>query len=349
MYRTLRQQDSIKIVILDLDDTLWRGVIAEEGTDNPALIEGWPLGITEALSVLKRRGILLSIVSKNDESTIRKLWDRAIGNRLPLTAFAAVKINWEPKARNVEAILKETNLLARNALFIDDNPTERDGVQSVYPEIRTLGADLYYIRRILLWAPELQVASITDEATRRTEMVQAQVAREQAREMMPRGEFLASLKVEVSRITIDSTEHPRFARALELINKTNQFNTTGERRTLEGLQLLFSKQAKLEAFEVYDRFTDYGLVAVVVINGQTIEQFVMSCRVVGLDVELAIMATLAGELCQSGTARGLTRDTDANFLSRKVFENSGFSNADNVWTATREKLISLPSHITFRA
>ena len=124
------------------------------------------MGIIEALTMLKRRGILLAIVSKNDEATIRGLWDEIIGKRLPLSEFAVVQINWEPKAQNVEAVLRATSLLARNALFIDDNPVERESVEAAHPEIRTLGADLYAIRRTLMWAPELQVAVITRESAR---------------------------------------------------------------------------------------------------------------------------------------------------------------------------------------
>ena len=83
MYRTVRQQDSVKIVICDLDDTLWRGVLAEEDMDGEARLGGWPLGLIEALTVLKRRGVLLAICSKNEEATIRRRWNEVIGNRTP--------------------------------------------------------------------------------------------------------------------------------------------------------------------------------------------------------------------------------------------------------------------------
>lgn len=340
MYRTVRQVDSIKLVICDLDDTLWRGVIAEEGTDNVALIEGWPLGVIEALTMLKRRGILLAIVSKNDEGTIRRLWDQAIGARLPLSDFAAIRINWDPKAQNVEAVLRDTNLLARNALFIDDNPVEREGVRLAHPAIRTLGDHLYHIRRILMWAPELQVATITRESAHRTEMVQKQVEREKVRQALPREEFLASLNVEVTRVTIDRNDHPRYARAVELINKSNQFNTTGRRWSPEDIQLLFAGGGRLEAFEVRDRFTEYGLVAVAIVHATTIEQFVMSCRVLGLDVELKMVGGIARELAEHGPVFAASKETDANLLCRDLYARLGFEEAAGGWSATRDTLIA---------
>lgn len=347
MVRTIRQQDQIKLVICDLDDTLWRGVIAEEGEDRPALFEGWPLGLFEALSVLRRRGILLAVVSKNDEHTIRRFWARHLGN-IPLDKFAVVKINWEPKEQNIEAVLRETNLLARNALFIDDNPVERDRVQRAHPDIRTLGADLYYLRRVLLWSAETQVATVTEESVRRTQMVQRQIARETARQALPRGEFLASLNVEVTRSTIADVSHARFARAFELVNKSNQFNTTGRRWAQEECKKFFAGGGRFEAFHVRDRFTDYGLVAVAIVSGATIEQFVMSCRVIGLDVELAAIIELTAALLSNGSVHASVRQTDANHLSRDLYARVGYARTGDTWTATKGSLMPMPRHVAMK-
>lgn len=346
MLRTIRQQDSVKLVIIDLDDTLWRGVIAEEGVDNPALLEGWPLGIIEALTMLKRRGILLAIVSRNDEATIRRLWPDVIGDKLPLEEFASVRINWDPKPGNVAAVLADCNLLARSALFIDDNPVERAAVQGAHPDIRVLGQDLYYIRRILLWAPELQVAAITEEAGRRTEMIQAQTQREEARAQMPREEFLAGLGVAMTRLTITAADHPRYPRAFELLNKSNQFNTTGRRWSPEEMHAFLAGGGRIEAFEVADNFTQYGLVCVALIDGAAFTQYVMSCRVLGLEVEACAIATLAAELIlEHGVARGMMVETDANILCRTLYEKAGFLPVDGHWATTAGKLRPAPGHV----
>jgi FkbH-like protein len=174
----LRNDSPVKRIITDLDDTLWKGVLAERDDLVPAEhTEGWPLWYVEALLEFKRRGGLLAISSKNDEAPtldrILKVW----GHRLPPSAFCSIKINWEPKSRKIQAILKETNLLASNALFIDDNPRETDEVQWVLPGIRTLTGEPSAWRSVILFSPHTQVARITPESTARTGMAQAKSCR----------------------------------------------------------------------------------------------------------------------------------------------------------------------------
>ena len=240
MVRTIRQTDMVKLVLVDLDDTMWRGVAAEGAEISSVVaIEGWPLGFAEALMFLKRRGVLLGVVSKNDETRVRDIWRRIYGTRISLEDFAAVKINWRPKAENIEEILAQVNLLPKSVVFIDDNPVERAAVKAAFPEIRVLGPNPYLWRRILLWSPETQVATITAESAARTEMVQKQVQREEQRQRLSREDFLASLGVRASVSEFASTADRRFPRTLELINKTNQFNTTGKRWTLQECESFF--------------------------------------------------------------------------------------------------------------
>jgi FkbH-like protein len=293
LYRTVRQLDQVKLVIVDLDDTLWRGVIAEQSDLDDDSIEGWPMGVIEALSFLKKRGILLGIISKNDESKVEGLWSAIFRGRLDLSDFVVRKINWQPKIDNLEEILHEVNLLSRNVVFIDDNPVERAAIQAAFPDVRVLGAELYQIRRILMWSPETQVPFVSAESARRTEMVHGQVEREKERKKVPRNEFLRDLKIRVRLFDITAVDDDRFPRCLELVNKTNQFNTSGQRRTSESCGTLFRSAGSFLAFEVSDRYTRYGIVGVIVLkrdsDGTHIEQFVMSCRVFGLDVEMAVL------------------------------------------------------------
>ncbi|GES53059.1 hypothetical protein Rhsp01_56720 [Rhizobium sp. NBRC 114257] len=340
MYRTIRQQDSVKLVIMDLDDTLWRGVVAEDGF-HPYILEGWPLGMIEALKYLKHRGIILAIVSKNEEATIKDLWPKFLLGRLDLEDFAIRKINWRPKAENIEEILTYTNLLPKNVVFIDDNPVERQAVQAAFPTIRTLGAELYSIRRILLWAPELQVPYISQESSRRTQMIQDQVKRETARSEMSRDDFLASLGVKVSIREISDITHGSFPRAFELINKSNQFNTTGKRWSTEECSHAFAQGWKFSTFEVQDNYSSYGLVGVAILNGSFLDQFVMSCRVVGLGVENAVI----GFLCErSGVRSGRIIETEANLIARDLFRKCGFYEEGSNWV-TDGDLNEKPGHV----
>ena len=343
MLRTLRQIDQVKLVIVDLDDTLWRGVVAEDGIDRPMVIEGWPAGFIEALNFLKKRGILLAIASKNDETRIRELWPALVGSRLELTDFASIKINWNPKPDNIEQILTETNLLPRNVVYIDDNPVERAAVGEAFPGMRMLGSNPYYLRRVLLWAAETQVAYITDESSRRTEMIRAQVERETSRTRMSRADFLQTLDVRIRLFQITDTGDPRFARAFELINKSNQFNTTGRRWKLEEVHAGFAAGLCFWAFEVDDRFTNYGIVGVAVVGDGVLEQFVMSCRVVGLEVELAVIGEIVGRTDSLTLARYTA--TEANLLCRDLFARCGFVEAAPDWQRPAGWELPRPIHI----
>jgi FkbH-like protein len=348
LFRTVRQIDAVKLVIVDLDDTLWRGVAAEAEDQSGDAVEGWPLGLIEALLFLKRRGVLLAIVSKNDEARVAGFWDTIMQGRLTLSDFAARRIDWSPKAESVAAILAELNLLARSAVFVDDNPAERASVQAAFPDLRVLGADQYYLRRILLWAPETQVAVVTEESARRTEMMQAAGARESDRKRLSRPAFLASLDLRVRLFEIAAPSHKSFPRAFELINKTNQFNTTGKRWTQEEMRAALSAGTILHAFEVEDRFSRYGLVGVIIAAGGRIEQMVMSCRVVGLDVEIAALAEVLRRLRANGAAAVTARlvETDSNLLCRTLFARCGFTaGGHGVWTSEPEIAPSVPAHV----
>jgi FkbH-like protein len=328
-YKIVSGHNPVKIVICDLDDTLWRGVLAEDGIHLVGL-EGWPLGLLEALLILKKRGILLAIASKNEEALILNKWPEIFKNHLKLEDFVVRKINWKEKAENIGVILKEVNLLPRHALFIDDNPVEREKVQLAFPEIRTLGANPYSIRKILLWAPELQVVQITEESSRRTELVQAQNARQELSKKMSREEFLASLELKIEPLRIDAINHPNFVRAFELLNKTNQFNTTGQRWTVQECDAFFKKQGFFDVFNVSDQFNTYGLVGLVVIQGHHLIQVVMSCRVVGLDIEKMML----NHVITQAAAPMITadfRETESNHLCRAFLADFGFVKKENIW------------------
>ena len=351
MYRTVRQKDQVKLVVLDLDDTLWRGVAAEVVDGTYPTSEGWPKALWEACLFLKRRGLMLAIVSKNDETRIRAIWRDIFKGILQLDDFAVMRINWEPKARNMAEVLAAVNVLPGSVLFIDDNPVERAAVKEAFPDMRVLGGNPVTWRRILLSSAETQVAHVTDESAARTAMIKAQVRREADRSSGDHHAFLAASNVRVRPILVATTEHPRFARALELINKTNQFNTTGKRWSSEGCVAAFARGARLVAFEVEDRYTDYGLVAVGIVAQETIEQFVMSCRVMGLGVETAAIAHIIGEIRRSGVplARATMTQTDRNLPCRDIYARCGFDRAGDAWHCPAARVPNVPSHVTMLA
>jgi FkbH-like protein len=347
LFRTVRQMDAVKLVIVDLDDTLWRGVAAESEADQLEVVEGWPLGLVEALGVLKRRGVLLAIVSKNDEAKVAAFWHRIFQGQLALDDFAVRRINWESKPDNIGAVIRAVNVQPRSVVFIDDSPVERAAVKAAFPDIRLLGADQYYMRRILLWAPETQVPVVTEESASRTEMVLAGSERERTRQRLSRPAFLASLGLHMRLIEITEGTHKSFPRAFELINKTNQFNTTGKRWTQEDFGAAFAAGTVLYAFEVDDCFSKYGLVGVVIATASLIEQMVMSCRIFGLDVEIAAIAEVLRRMRQAGARRITARlaETDANLPCRTLFERCGFRSSEaGIWVSQQGE-VEVPAHI----
>jgi FkbH-like protein len=336
--------------VVDLDDTLWHGVSGDIQDIDGMMVEGWPMGVAEALLFLKKRGILLAIASKNEEARIREIWPKIFGQRIRLDDFAAVRINWLPKAENMREILETMNLLPRNAVFIDDNPAERDAMRRAFPDMRILGRHPYYLKRILMWAPETQVPVVTEESSRRTEMIQAQFTRETQRKEMSRDDFLREAALRVTLLHVDDMDHPKFARVFELINKTNQFNTNGRRWKFEECDAWFRSGGLMLAFEVTDRFTSYGLVGVVIYRHGEIEQWVMSCRVLGYQIEEAVMGTIVSGMRMSGSTAvtGRLIHTDVNFPCRDLFKKCGFIDPaeTGLWVLTPEATIAIPDHLT---
>ena len=342
MLRSIRQADMVKLVVVDLDDTMWRGVMAEEEADSMDDGEGWPRGLWEALLILKRRGILLAIISKNEEAVVRRMWDGILRGAMSLDDFAVTRINWKPKSENMAEILQLVNLGPQNVVFIDDNPANRAELAQAFPGLRVLGGAPYTWRHILLWAAETQLAEVTAESATRTEMVRAQVAREDERAQLSPEAFLSSLDVRVELMPVDSVAHPRFGRVLELVNKTNQYNTTGERWTREGCVAALAAGRQLWAFEVADRYTHYGLVGVMALDGPVIGQFVMSCRVMGLGVENAAVAAMV----ERGATRARLVHTARNLPCQDLYARCGFGVADDEWVL--EGAAPVPAHVALR-
>lgn len=332
-YRVATQVDQVKLVIFDLDNTLWRGQIAEHYRSGQAAwphLDGWPLGLWEAIHHLRWRGILTSICSKNDYETVKENWGNVFQVRwLELEDFVCPKINWNPKAENIRDIMAEVGLTPKSVLFIDDNPIERESVKAVFPEMRVIGSNPFLTRRILLWSAETKVSKLTNESKNRETMVRNQFRRNTEQAALPRDQFLASLECKVRIQQLVSPEQPEYTRCLELINKTNQFNTTGERwRPDEFARFVSEARGQVYAFTVNDRFVSYGLVGVLITENNSIRQFVMSCRVLGMEVEVAVVREIVDMLRATSSNQVVSArlvETKENTPCRQVYAKAGFA------------------------
>ena len=347
MHRTTRQLDPVKLVAVDLDDTLWRGVAAE-GTLGVA--EGWPMGFVESLLCLKKRGVILAIVSKNNEEFICSHWDQIVGGQIKLEDFAIRKINFQSKAQNLAEIIREVNLRPEHVVMVDDHPVERSAIERQLPGVRVLGSHLYYLKRVLLWSPETQTPALTTESATKTAMVRGQLQREAVRKSLSNEEFLKTLALRVACRRLRDVKDVQLNRALELFNKTNQFNTTGARYTLEQFHRLLAEGHQLHVIEAEDRFTQYGLIGAAWVHENCVEHFVMSCRALGLGIEEAFLSFLSRQFVAEDRKfiAGRLRCTDANLACRKVFSRSGFTQlaADpSLWSRPLAAPLPLPAHL----
>jgi FkbH-like protein len=335
-----------KCVIVDLDGTLWPGVLAETGSpfamDSPPghfqeELGAWGFvglyrGIHEALQALKDRGILLACVSKNDEAVVRKLWrypEGADETLLTLDDFVAYRINWDEKVDNIQAIARELNLHPSAFAFVDDNPVEREKVAQFLPEVLVLGDNPFTIRWQLLTNALLQPATITDEARRRNRMVASQVERERLRATaVDQAAFRDSLNIECH---IDRATAADADRVHELVTRTNQFNTTTRRYTKAELhELMADESSAIYTLRVRDRLTDYGLVGVSCVRGAELELFAMSCRVIGLGVEDTFLARVLQDLAPvHGRIVAKFIPTDRNGPARHLLPSHGFVQTDS--------------------
>jgi len=337
--------DQKKCVIVDLDGTLWPGVLAETGSPfspdaPPRHFEeeggGWGYvglyrGVHEALRCLKNRGILLACVSKNDEAVVRKLWRYPSGlesSMLTLQDFVTYRINWDEKVDNLRSIAAELNLSTSSFVFVDDNPLEREKVRQFLPDVHVIGDNPFAIRWELLTNPYLQPAKITDEARRRSDMVASQIERERLRtSAVDQASFLESLNI---ACTIEKDVIGDLDRIHELVSRTNQFNTTTRRyQKAELRELMDGDASAIYTLRVTDRLTDYGLVGVCCVRGAEVELFALSCRVIGLGVEDAFFRRVITDLSVKHpriTARYIP--TDRNGPARNLLPHHGFVQVD---------------------
>jgi FkbH-like protein len=329
-----------KCVILDLDGTLWPGVLAETGAPFAWTPEisghnsyiGLYFGFHEALLALKKRGILLACVSKNDEALVRELWkypDHYPHERL-LTPddFATWRVNWEDKPSNIASIAEELGFALDAFVFIDDHPVERERVRQALPQVDMLGEDPFALRQILLTDPRFQVLKLTEESAVRTDLVKAQLGRDRQRAAAG-DDFLASLEV------VTTCERPSdpamLARVAELFQRTTQFNTTGRTFTESELARL-AEAGQVFVAHCKDRFGDYGLVAAAVLEGAEITAFAMSCRVIGLKVEHQFLGFILDAVTDRQTEI-LARivETSRNGPVRHLYADNGFEQEGGIW------------------
>lgn len=309
-----------KLIVCDLDNTLWGGVVGDDGPENLKLGAPDPIGecfqsFQLALKGMRSRGILLAIASKNDEKVAMSVISEHPAMVLRPADFVAWKINWEDKAGNILQLANELNLGLDSFVFLDDSPQERDRVRHALPQVFTpdLPASPSDFGPFLNSLNCFETSSLEKEDFERTQMYQAERGRTEVREAGGSLEnWLGSLKIQVRAAPLKRESLPR---AAQLLNKTNQFNLS-LRRLDEKSFWDWAQESSHSAytFQVCDRFGDFGLVglaSLAMTGGEArIVDFVMSCRVMGKKVEEALLGYTLSRAQAAGALRVLAEPVD---------------------------------------
>lgn len=328
-----------KSLILDLDNTLWGGVIGDDGVDNIHLGIETPKGMAYAefqsyLKSISELGIMLNICSKNEMDTAKSGFTHP-SSVLKLDDFLVFKANWEPKHSNIQAIVKELNIGIDSVVFVDDNPAERDIVRGFLSDVSVpeMTNPENYIQN-LDEKGYFEVTTLSKDDLQRNETYKQNSARESAQaSFADYSEFLASLKMvnHVGKFTPST-----IPRVTQLINKTNQFNFTTRRYTETEIQEISESDSYVTLWgRLEDKFGDNGIVTALIarIEGKRafIDLWVMSCRVFKRSLEYAMFNTLVSTLKKLGVEElvGLYRLTAKNVILKDFYSDLGFSRMDS--------------------
>ncbi len=323
-----------KSLVLDLDNTLWGGIVGDDGVEGILLGDEEPQGrafadFQEYIKSLQAMGIVLNIASKNEEeNALAALKDKK--SILSVEDFFVIKANWKAKPENIREIISEINLLEESMVFVDDNPMERDLVKSQLSKITVVEASKpKEFRQKLDEYNYFEITSLSREDKLRNEFYQRDKEREQWKtKLVDYDDYLRSLEMTSS---IEGIHKANIDRITQLINKTNQFNFTTKRYTKEEvLSVQENEDYIVLNADLCDKFGENGLVSI--LFGECIDEtleiqlFVMSCRVFKRQLEYAMMDTLILKCIQLGIKkiRGIYIPSSKNGIVKDFYENFGF-------------------------
>jgi FkbH-like protein len=328
---------SRKCLILDLDNTVWGGVIGDDGLEGIVIGQGDPTGeahlhVQRTALMLRERGVVLAVSSKNTDEIARRPFREHPEMLLQEDHIAVFQANWNDKATNIQAIAEELSLGLDAMVFLDDNPIERDLVRQMLPQVAVpeLPSDPALYARTLLAAGYFEAIAYSGEDRQRAGFYQENARRVTLqRQAGDLDAYLASLQMQMTLQPFDDQGRSRIA---QLINKSNQFNLTTHRYTEAEVAALqedpaaFTLQVRLA-----DAFGDNGMISVLICRRRQddwdIDTWLMSCRVLGRKVEAAVLQELIGQARARGIRRllGSYRPTEKNRLVEDHYGKLGFT------------------------
>ncbi len=342
-----------KALALDLDNTLWGGVVGDDGVDGIEIGQETPLGqgfceFQTYIRQLRDLGVILNVASKNEPENAIAGLNHPAGILRP-DDFAVIQANWNAKSDNIADIASSLNILPESMVFVDDNPAEREIVRGyvsgiAVPEVNRVEDYIQTIDR----AGYFEVTAYSEDDGKRNEMYQANFRREQAQAAYTNyDEYLTSLAMKAE---IRDFQPVYLARITQLTNKSNQFNVTTRRYTTSEMETISRDPAYLRLYgKLEDRFGDNGIVSVVIGKKQGtvlhLDLWLMSCRVLKRDMEYAMLDTLVAHCREAKIEEivGYYYPTAKNKMVQSLFADFGFScvseddMGNTVWTLSVDR------------
>ena len=336
-----------RALVLDLDNTMWGGVIGDDGMAGISLGSDYPGNefktFQNTLLAIKSRGLPLTVASKNTEEVALEAIRDHPEMMIREKDIIAHRINWMPKSQNIRELASDLSLGLGSLMFIDDNPVERAEVRRNAPGVIVpeMPEDVTLWPEFLLSHPSLTAIALSDEDLKRARSYEIRKQIQSAEQAAPSREaFLADLGMSLE---VASANDGTLRRVMQLIAKTNQFNTTSKRYSAADIDALVNAGGEVLALRLKDRFGSDELIGVVVVDygseKATIDNFIMSCRVLGRGVESAALAVVSERAVKRGiyNLTGVIIPTDRNQPCRSLYSNAGFAdNGDTTFTMALE-------------
>lgn len=325
-----------KCLVLDLDNTLWGGIVGDDGWDGIQLDPNNAVGeayreFQRYILKLKKRGVILAVVSKNDIENAKEPFEKNQNMLLKLDDIASFQANWDDKVTNIKRVAKELNIGTDSLVFFDDNPAEREIVRQYLPEVMVIDvpADAALYKRALDQAKPFEWRELTREDVLRSN---SYIENRKRAELQTRfenyDEYLQSLEMKCAVREPNASEVSRFA---QLLNKSNQFNLRTQRYTQSEIEAAVKAENKKCLCAVFsDKFSEYGIISCVILEKQDeccfIESWVMSCRVLKRGVELMVFSHILN-VARSWNCRFIKGEylpSAKNQMVCDLYDNLGF-------------------------
>ena len=346
-------------MVLDLDNTLWGGVLGEDGIEGIKLGDDYPgkafRYFQEALLELSKSGVILTVCSKNNEEDVLEAWEKNPFMVLKKDNFATWRINWSDKATNIKEMAEELNIGLDSFVFVDDNPTERELINQVLPmvEVPEVPAQPYELPPFFKSMVEkyFRVYSVTSEDKKKTEQYKANAQRAQAQKgFVDFDDFLKSLDIQ---ITIEAANEFNIPRIAQMTQKTNQFNLTTKRYTDADVRTFLQNGWKIWCISVTDKFGDNGITGCMMVKpipdpsseegSLDVDTFLLSCRILGKGIEIAFTKRILLELLNQGITelKASYIPTAKNAQVKDFYEKCGFTCLSELSDGRKEYTIDL--------